>query len=643
MKELDIGDVATAFAAARTGQAFTLTVRSPVHEGHAITFRFKPASEPGRLGAAPMPQVALPSGIGLDWMTALQPDGGEPVPLPPPQLGRVQPIAPNLDDSKRAALAAALSVVSGTAINPALAGTDSITDAASAAAAVADTMDAQEQVEQQDHGPVYYLCVILRQGPLPPPPRQFPVSPFAMAAAAEEANNALGRLSNNCSDGGYPSTSSSRPLSPMPSCSSEQMAAELACSAPIWDSVNSQDLPLHKRLGRNSSLGAPLAVSFGTLQPDQSSGAWGLTDRPPASLGGLSLGALVGSGRGGRCYRGTWRAYPVAVKIVDLWEESVDGGASTSTGSTSSAPPSPAVADSIEPFGRALGGLPRHPNLVPVHASAIMTAPSGLPDRVHLQIWMIEQYCNRGGLGDAIDTGLLRVKGGNKGADALTVLLTARDIATGMHYLHLSGIVHGNLTGNNVLLTSDRTDTHRGWRAMVDGYALAASRANSAGANSDAGVASNASDSGSAIVSTSRDSSQHFERHGEGVGTNNGWYGAQPQHRIGHRKFKSLHRPSSPAHLPPEVLQGEAVCESTDLYSIGVLMWELWSGQRAWRTLGPLSVVQAVVVQGCQLPVPKDAPPALAELMQRCLSQDAEARPSFAEIVSNLTEQLINY
>lgn len=646
MKALDIGDVATAMAAARTGQAFTLTVRSPVHEGHAITLRFKPSSEPGRLGAAPMPQVALPSGIGLDWMTAPQPDGeGEAAPLPPPQLGRVQTIAPNLGDAKRAALAAALSAVSGSAINPALTGTDSIADASSAAAAVADTM--QDQLQQEQEGPVYYLCVILRQGPLPPPPRQFPVSPFAMVASADEANNALGRFMNNnnfSESNGHrsTSTSSSRPLSPAPSCSSpEQIAAELACAVPVWDSVDSQDLPVHKRLGRSS---LRRAVSIGMLQTDQSSGAWGLTDRPPASLGGLCLGAMIGSGRGGRCYRGSWRTYPVAVKIVDLWEESVDGGASPST-STSSAPPSPAVPDYMEPFGRALAGLPSHPNLVPVHHSSIVTAPSGLPDRVHLQIWLVEEYCNRGGLGDAIDTGLLRRKGGGKGADPLTVLLTARDIATGVHYLHLSGIVHGNLTGNNVLLNGDRADTHRGWRALVDGYALAASRANSHPTGDHIGTApSNASDSGSssAIVITSRDGSQHSGRIAENA-ANNGWYGAQPQHRIGHRKFKSLHGPSSPAHLPPEVLLGAAVCESTDAYSMGVLIWELWSGRRAWRTLGPLAVVRAVAVQGCQLPVPRDAPPALADLMQRCLSEDADARPSFAEIVNDLSEQILNY
>ena len=652
-RTVDVGDVTTALAAARTSQAFTLTVRSPVHEGHAITLRFKPASEPGRLGAAPMPQVALPSGIGLDWMTEQPPNGGEPVPMPPPQFHRVHAVAPNLTDSKRAALAAALSVVSGKGIDPGLANTNSISDVACAAVAAVGTVHEQavhhqQQQQQQavveDTGPVYYLCVILRQGPLPPPPRKFPVSPFAAIptsiSASEDANNEYGscRLSPNVSEG-YPSSANGAGVSSV--ASPEQLAVEMACAANPWDSVKSNDsLPVQSQLPNQTSMGS---LSFSGLQPNQSSGAWGITDRPPASLGGLSLGAMVGSGRGGRCYRGMWRHQPTAVKIVDLWEESVDGGSSSPHSSTASAPASPAVPDSMEPFGRALGGLPNHLNLVPVLASAIVPAPSGLPDRVHLQVWILEEYCNRGGLGDAIDTGLLKNKNGKGGPDVVMVLLTARDIAAGLKHLHLSGIVHGNLTGNNVLLTTDKQDRYRGWRALVDGYALAASRANvAAGAsNENAGNGNIAAATAAALSTISHDSLSSQNDRQSSTGTNNGWYGAQPQHRIGSRKFKSVHKPSSPAHLPPEVLLGEVISEATDSYSMGVLLWELWSGRRAWRTLGPNAVVQAVALQGCQLPVPNDAPFAYADLMRRCFSEDPDARPCFNEIVDSLDDQIL--
>jgi serine/threonine protein kinase len=48
------------------------------------------------------------------------------------------------------------------------------------------------------------------------------------------------------------------------------------------------------------------------------------------------------------------------------------------------------------------------------------------------------------------------------------ILATASQIADGMAYLHERGIIHGDLAGGNVLLTSDETSPH-GFCAKVGG------------------------------------------------------------------------------------------------------------------------------------------------------------------------------
>ncbi len=75
---------------------------------------------------------------------------------------------------------------------------------------------------------------------------------------------------------------------------------------------------------------------------------------------------------------------------------------------------------------------------------------------------------------------------------------------------------------------------------------------------------------------------------------------------------------------------------ATDAYSFGVLLWEMWNGKRAWRHLPPLGVVHAVALQRRRLEVPKSAPPAVADLMQRCMAEDPGMRPSFNEILPTL-------
>ncbi|KIY92650.1 Mitogen-activated protein kinase kinase kinase [Monoraphidium neglectum] len=72
------------------------------------------------------------------------------------------------------------------------------------------------------------------------------------------------------------------------------------------------------------------------------------------------------------------------------------------------------------------------------------------------QTWMVLEYCDRGCLQDAIDQGWLRDSPSFKTGrpNTLAVLATAREIASGMAYLHSQNVIHGDLSAFNVMLSS---------------------------------------------------------------------------------------------------------------------------------------------------------------------------------------------
>lgn len=93
-------------------------------------------------------------------------------------------------------------------------------------------------------------------------------------------------------------------------------------------------------------------------------------------------------------------------------------------------------------------------------------------------------------------------------------------------------------------------------------------------------------------------------------------------------------------HMSPEVLLGggSAFTAAADVYSWGVLLWEMITGSRAWAGLAAPAVVMQVAVLKRGLSMPKNLPGVLDDFLQRALSPEPEARPSFNEIVEGLTE-----
>ena len=89
----------------------------------------------------------------------------------------------------------------------------------------------------------------------------------------------------------------------------------------------------------------------------------------------------------------------------------------------------------------------------------------------------------------------------------------------------------------------------------------------------------------------------------------------------------------------PEQVKSAAVDERTDIYSVGVMIWEAVAGRRMWKGTGEMTVLQRVLAG--ELPdlrtVKEDAPEELVQLCARALAIDPAARhPSAAALKEEL-------
>eukprot|EP01121_Diplochlamys_sp_Union-15-3_P012068 TRINITY_DN3567_c0_g1_i4.p1 TRINITY_DN3567_c0_g1~~TRINITY_DN3567_c0_g1_i4.p1 ORF type:complete len:388 (-),score=72.42 TRINITY_DN3567_c0_g1_i4:97-1260(-) len=97
-------------------------------------------------------------------------------------------------------------------------------------------------------------------------------------------------------------------------------------------------------------------------------------------------------------------------------------------------------------------------------------------------------------------------------------------------------------------------------------------------------------------------------------------------------------------YMSPEILMGGDVDEKADVYSFGLVLWELLSERVPWRNeLNSLEEYKNTVGSGGKRPpMPANTPPKLQALIEKCWAQDPNVRPTFAEICeSNIFHTII--
>ncbi|KAK9834124.1 hypothetical protein WJX81_000060 [Elliptochloris bilobata] len=323
----------------------------------------------------------------------------------------------------------------------------------------------------------------------------------------------------------------------------------------------------------------------------------------------LRMGVLLGAGGYGRVYCGTYKGELVAVKVIeDATRVRMVNGVPLEVSLTSSLA-HPNVVRLLEYATTGAGALAAAATAAAARkssdfgatsvdagtASAASTWASAAQANGHgengrrtsldslprEEVWLLLEFCDRGTLADGIDRGLFRnVPSTVDGApNCARIMSAAADVAAGMAYLHARNVLHGDLTGGNVLLKSIGKGA-QSFKAMVSDFGLAR----------DMDVRS----------------------------------------RLQTQTYGTI------THMPPELLLDDAMGKPGDVYAWGVLAWEMLAGCRAWAALNYGQVIHAVAIEGRALQVPATEPPEFGTLVARCLSRDPAARPTFKNIVAEL-------
>ncbi|KAJ1688401.1 hypothetical protein LUZ63_019791 [Rhynchospora breviuscula] len=90
----------------------------------------------------------------------------------------------------------------------------------------------------------------------------------------------------------------------------------------------------------------------------------------------------------------------------------------------------------------------------------------------------------------------------------------------------------------------------------------------------------------------------------------------------------------TPEWMAPELIRNEPFTEKCDIFSLGVIMWELCTLKRPWDGTPPVQVVYAVANEGTRLEIPEGP---LGKLIADCWAEPHE-RPSCQEILTRLID-----
>lgn len=93
----------------------------------------------------------------------------------------------------------------------------------------------------------------------------------------------------------------------------------------------------------------------------------------------------------------------------------------------------------------------------------------------------------------------------------------------------------------------------------------------------------------------------------------------------------------TPSYMAPELFDRGQVTEKVDVYSFGVLLWEMMTGKVPWGdVVSPLQIIYYVGVLQKRPELPDGCHGKLRGIIERCWDESPTARPQFKDIVQEL-------
>jgi len=95
---------------------------------------------------------------------------------------------------------------------------------------------------------------------------------------------------------------------------------------------------------------------------------------------------------------------------------------------------------------------------------------------------------------------------------------------------------------------------------------------------------------------------------------------------------------ANPRWLAPEIMNKQEFTEASDVYSYGVILWELLTRETFFSDISFNYVIAEKVMAGKRPPIP-DCPPNYRSLIEMCWAQNPKERPTFKDIKIRLGDQ----
>lgn len=92
----------------------------------------------------------------------------------------------------------------------------------------------------------------------------------------------------------------------------------------------------------------------------------------------------------------------------------------------------------------------------------------------------------------------------------------------------------------------------------------------------------------------------------------------------------------TPCWTAPEILRNARYTTKADVFSYGIVLWELVTREEPFAGMPAFQVIFAVGNKGTRLPLPQVCPPELIKLIVSCWQEDPALRPPFQDIITYL-------
>jgi serine/threonine protein kinase len=304
----------------------------------------------------------------------------------------------------------------------------------------------------------------------------------------------------------------------------------------------------------------------------------------------IFLQRIIGEGSFGKVWSAKWGTSTVAVKEFVFAQAAVAGKSMMQQ----------EIIDSI--VGEAgMMAILRHPNVLQLFGCSL-TAQA---------IWIVSELCSLGSLRQLLD---------DHGRNLSTHLRLslALQVAEGIAYLHNQDppIIHRDLKSHNIFVHETFASHSFGSESSHRMSAPKRSKGSDKGNAPETREENNASPRATIVAK---------------IGD---WGAARASLSRGERTM--THGVGTACWMAPETIKRGRSSKYSDVYSFGIILWELWTRKEVYDGLGSAQIIHQVANENLRPLVPEDCP--WKDLMVQCWQEIPMDRPDFDQIVEELNK-----